>query len=97
MVVASFTTTGTNYNVVLDQAGQAVSCTCPDFQYRSQRNRNHTCKHMLNLNGQVLMEVEKAERFLTLKAQIEHPAPRYSEVCGHLVRRNIYRHCGCMA
>ena len=95
MVVASFTNIGTEYEVTL-QNGQAVSCTCPDHQYRGHKP-GHICKHRINANGQFMAEIERAEKFLLLKSQIEHPAPLYSEVCGHLVRRNIHRHCGCMA
>ncbi len=61
----SFTNAQTEYEVTLN-AGQAVHCTCPDHKYRK-----HTCKHMLNLNGQVQMEVERAATFLALKSQIE--------------------------
>lgn len=65
MVVASFTNVNIEYGVTIEN-GQAVNCTCLDHQYR-----NRVCKHMINANGQIQMEVERAATFLALKSQIE--------------------------
>lgn len=82
MTITSFTDTSKKYETTL------TSCSCPDHQYR-----NRQCKHM----RMIAEEVERAERFLALKKQYEQPQRLYSQVCGHLVRRDVTKHCGCMA
>jgi hypothetical protein len=56
MTVQSFTDSKVTYETTL------TSCTCPDRQYR-----HHTCKHMRLIE----QEVERAARFLAIKAQVE--------------------------
>ncbi len=56
MTITSFSDTSKTYETTL------TSCTCPDHQYR-----NRACKHMRLIE----QEVERAARFLALKAQVE--------------------------
>ena len=63
--ITSFTNTNTEYDVTVER-GQAVSCTCPDHQYR-----HRTCKHMNAMNAQIASEMEKAARFLAVCKQVQ--------------------------
>jgi hypothetical protein len=63
--IASFTTS-IQYDLTINERGQATGCKCNDHYYRK-----HDCKHMKSFNVAFEAEVERAARFLALKSMVQ--------------------------
>jgi hypothetical protein len=75
--IASATKANTAYELTIIR-DRAISCTCPDHQYR-----NRACKHMTHANAVIEAEVGRASRFLSLQSAIreqEETARCYREM-----------------
>ncbi len=84
MVVASFTNVNIEYDVTIEN-GQAVSCTCPDHQYRGHKP-GHICKHRISANSQIQAEIDRAETFLALKRRVENKEREARETADSYMR-----------
>ena len=64
--IASFTDPNTEYDLTIEK-GLVIDCTCNSRHF----NPGWQCKHMKAKQAEVNAEIERAARFLALKAQIE--------------------------
>jgi hypothetical protein len=64
--VASSTDINTEYDVTVEN-GLAVHCGCMAHFYHPER----ACKHMISIDIEIELEIEKAERFLAVKLQVQ--------------------------
>ncbi len=64
--MTSFTNTEIEYDLTINERGQATGCQCNDHYYRK-----HDCKHMKSFDASFEAEVERAARFLALKSMVQ--------------------------